>query len=238
MDISNYHLESFVSHFNLLKTWCTKEVYCPIELLSIGTLFRPGPGRNGNTVGTDRAYDEYLLYALLDEPLDTVFRQIDFAEPSSSDCAFWKEALDWFELGTLFDDSDLCYLYCSFILSSHNDKELLDEINKLEQYFQNQCPNNSLNFMKPSSSGPCYVATAVYGSYDCPEVWTLRRFRDYQLDKTRPGQLFIRCYYAVSPTLVRYFGTKSIIVGFFRKLLDRFVLHLKKKGFKDTPYQD
>ena len=28
------------------------------------------------------------------------------------------------------------------------------------------------------SSGPCYVATAVYGSYDCPEVWTLRRFRD------------------------------------------------------------
>lgn len=25
----------------------------------------------------------------------------------------------------------------------------------------------------------CYVATCVYGSYDCPEVWTLRRFRDY-----------------------------------------------------------
>ena len=29
------------------------------------------------------------------------------------------------------------------------------------------------------SNGACYVATAVYGSYDCPEVWTLRRFRDY-----------------------------------------------------------
>ena len=27
-----------------------------------------------------------------------------------------------------------------------------------------------------SSSGGCYVATAVYGSYDCPQVWTLRRF--------------------------------------------------------------
>src|SRR5699024_12626084 len=26
----------------------------------------------------------------------------------------------------------------------------------------------------PQSSGGCYVATAVYGSYDCPEVWTLR----------------------------------------------------------------
>lgn len=24
----------------------------------------------------------------------------------------------------------------------------------------------------------CYVATAVYHSYNCPQVWTLRRFRD------------------------------------------------------------
>lgn len=27
----------------------------------------------------------------------------------------------------------------------------------------------------------CYVATCVYGSYDCPQVWTLRRYRDYKL---------------------------------------------------------
>ena len=25
--------------------------------------------------------------------------------------------------------------------------------------------------------GACYIATAVYGSYDCPQVWVLRRFR-------------------------------------------------------------
>ncbi len=30
----------------------------------------------------------------------------------------------------------------------------------------------------------CYIATCVYGSYDCPQVWTLRRFRDYTLDET------------------------------------------------------
>ena len=30
----------------------------------------------------------------------------------------------------------------------------------------------------------CYVATSVYGSYDCPEVWTLRRFRDEVLADT------------------------------------------------------
>lgn len=35
----------------------------------------------------------------------------------------------------------------------------------------------------------CYVATAVYGSYDCPEVWTLRRFRDERLAQTWNGRL-------------------------------------------------
>ena len=30
----------------------------------------------------------------------------------------------------------------------------------------------------------CYIATCVYGSYDCPQVWTLRRFRTACLAKT------------------------------------------------------
>ena len=52
----------------------------------------------------------------------------------------------------------------------------------------------------------CYVATAVYGSYDCPQVWTLRRFRDNTLAESWYGRAFNRTYYAVSPTLVRWFG--------------------------------
>lgn len=52
----------------------------------------------------------------------------------------------------------------------------------------------------------CYIATAVYGSYDCPQVWTLRRFRDYTLAKTWYGRAFIKTYYAISPTLVKWFG--------------------------------
>ena len=43
--------------------------------------------------------------------------------------------------------------------------------------------------------GGCYVATAVYGSYDCPEVWTLRRYRDYSLAETWYGRAFIKLYY-------------------------------------------
>ena len=54
---------------------------------------------------------------------------------------------------------------------------------------------------KNNNSG-CYIATCVYGSYDCPQVWTLRRFRDYTLDETWYGRLFIKCYYVISPRLL------------------------------------
>lgn len=46
-----------------------------------------------------------------------------------------------------------------------------------------------------TNMGGCYVATAVYGSYDCPQVWTLRRFRDYTLAETWYGRAFI-CVFA------------------------------------------
>ena len=52
----------------------------------------------------------------------------------------------------------------------------------------------------------CYIATSVYGSYDCPEVWALRRFRDDTLEKTFLGRGFITLYYSISPTLVKIFG--------------------------------
>lgn len=84
----------------------------------------------------------------------------------------------------------------------------------------------------------CYIATAVYGSYDCPEVWTLRRFRDNTLDRTWYGRAFIRTYYAVSPTLVRWFGKDSWFQALFRPMLDRLVDRLRQDGVEDTAYQD
>lgn len=76
----------------------------------------------------------------------------------------------------------------------------------------------------------CYIATAVYGSYDCPEVWTLRRFRDNTLDRTWYGRAFIHTYYAVSPTLVRWFGKDSWFQALFHPMLDRLVARLRQSG--------
>jgi hypothetical protein len=89
-----------------------------------------------------------------------------------------------------------------------------------------------------SSSGGCYVATAVYGSYDCNEVWVLRRFRDNCLDKTWFGRLFIKTYYAISPTIVKIFGKSKLFNKTWKFVLDKMVNRLKNKGYEETPYKD
>ena len=86
--------------------------------------------------------------------------------------------------------------------------------------------------------GGCYVATAVYGSYNSPEVWTLRHFRDDVLGQTWYGRLFIKTYYTISPTLVKTFGETEWFQNFWRSRLDNMVVDLQEAGFGSTPYQD
>ena len=90
----------------------------------------------------------------------------------------------------------------------------------------------------PTTPGGCYVATAVYGSYDCPEVWTLRRFRDFTLSESWYGRAFIKTYYAISPTLVKWFGQSAWFKNLLHKPLNSLVNKLQKKGVENTPYKD
>lgn len=90
----------------------------------------------------------------------------------------------------------------------------------------------------PSRSGGCYIATAVYGSYDCPEVWTLRRFRDDALARTLCGRILIRTYYTLSPALVRRCGNMKWFKKMWKAPLDKLVQKLQEKGYKSTPYHD
>ena len=88
------------------------------------------------------------------------------------------------------------------------------------------------------NTGGCYVATAVYGSYDCPQVWTLRRYRDCTLAETWYSRAFIHTYYAISPTLVKWFGHTEWFKKMWKGKLDRMVANLKADGVEDTPYED
>ena len=89
-----------------------------------------------------------------------------------------------------------------------------------------------------TKSGGCYVATAVYGSYDCPQVWTLRRYRDYTLAESWYGRAFIHTYYTISPTLVKWFGKTEWFKNLWKPKLDRMVERLNSNGVEDTPYSD
>jgi len=103
--------------------------------------------------------------------------------------------------------------------------------------------NDAVAWLAPALGGKakkkgCYVATCVYGSYDCPEVWTLRRFRDDTLATTWYGRAFIRLYYAVSPTAVKLFGETKWFRGFWKKHLDKLVAKLQSEGVESTRYSD
>ena len=91
---------------------------------------------------------------------------------------------------------------------------------------------------KGRKNGGCYVATCVYGSYDCPQVWTLRRYRDQTLAETWYGRAFIKVYYFVSPTLVKWFGNTKWFKRMVTPMLDKMVLSLNEKGVEDTAYED
>lgn len=79
-----------------------------------------------------------------------------------------------------------------------------------------------------SDGGGCYIATAVYGSYDAPEVLTLRSFRDQVLQKHCLGRWFIKAYYFLSPPITKRLKNARRINNLVRAALDRLVIRLSK----------
>lgn len=117
-------------------------------------------------------------------------------------------------------------------------KSTYAEIQKIEPNFQMpQLPEQNGEVSRANSGG-CYIATAVYGSYDCPQVWTLRRYRDYTLAETWYGRAFVRTYYAISPTVVKWFGNTTWFKRMWRGKLDNMVQKLNDRGVENTPYAD
>ena len=103
---------------------------------------------------------------------------------------------------------------------------------------QNYLTNLPDKYIEHTDKKGCYVATAVYGSYDCPEVWTLRRFRDEFLNKRRLGRLLVKIYYKISPRLILTFGSIKLIKNINRKILDKIVRKLNGRGYVNSKYID
>lgn len=158
--------------------------------------------------------------------------------------------------GFQFANFEKAVYYAKQISDDDTVAEILGEIPNAKQQYENwkstqspQQPSGKSPGASPThtptspnsgnkTSGGCYVATSVYGSYDCPEVWTLRRFRDYSLATTWYGRIFVYAYYAISPTIVKWFGKTEWFNRFWKHKLDRFVKSLNDIGVANTPYND
>lgn len=78
----------------------------------------------------------------------------------------------------------------------------------------------------------CYIATAVYGSYEAPEVQVLRKFRDEVLQNSFFGRLFISTYYKFSPPVAERLKDAKRSNHIVKSLLDRWVERLRNtRGF-------
>jgi DNA-directed RNA polymerase subunit RPC12/RpoP len=151
----------------------------------------------------------------------------------------------------LFDDIRVEALDCSIVLYADTLCDVKNEVREedFELYKEDfelikkykpdfEWPIKICETPSVSNESGCYVATSIYGSYDCPQVWTLRRFRDNTLENYWAGRTFIKTYYAISPTLVKWFGESSIFKCVLTPILDRMVRLLKDKGVSDKPYND
>jgi cold shock CspA family protein len=74
----------------------------------------------------------------------------------------------------------------------------------------------------------CFIATAVYGDYDHPNVRSLRHFRDEQLKKSGLGRSFIAFYYKKSPALAEKLKVMPRVAALVKVVLNTFVFIYNK----------
>lgn len=218
------------SVFNLIEEFvpCEEEAGCIAQIFTrtesiASMLYRSARNHYEKFKDTNGASFDYLnkceaIYLLLCNLGDQLEKRFIDNPAIGNMCAtVWKHAIDIRKTCTFY--------------SEESKQQILLYAEKVKKYDSSY---EGIQF----KNGGCYVATCVYGSYDCPEVWTLRRFRDYSLDETWYGRAFIRTYYAISPTIVKWFGETEWFKKLWKGKLDKFVRKLNKKGYENTKYND
>jgi len=82
-----------------------------------------------------------------------------------------------------------------------------------------------------SKSGGCFIATAVYGSGNNPEVLVLKSFRDNVLLPLRIGRALVYLYYIFSPPISRLLSTHLWLRNMVRKTVVQPIVDLVRAKF-------
>lgn len=80
----------------------------------------------------------------------------------------------------------------------------------------------------------CFIATAVYNDYNHPLVIELRKFRDEVLESYLLGNIFIKIYYFLSPSIASIISKNFILKYLTKKILlqplVRIIINIKSKN--------
>ncbi len=169
---------------------------------------------------TNNIYAVIELVYYLGDRLDIIFGTDKDANTLS--VTAWKQAITWHNSNVK-----------QFSNKENHKNIIFFYINKVKKY--DAFYTATVPVVKTSG---CYIATAVYGSYDCPQVWALRRYRDYALTRTWYGRIFIHTYYVISPTIVKCFGHTKWFKKIWKCKLDQMVKKLQDQGVEASPYKD
>lgn len=105
-------------------------------------------------------------------------------------------------------NAEECY---QIIMGKRIDKYGIPELYSVNRHTQQQ------------STGGCFIATAVFGDYDHPQVIKLRDFRDNKLSNSILGRWFIKKYYILSPSIAQKMINRPGIRNITRMFLNRFI---------------
>lgn len=84
--------------------------------------------------------------------------------------------------------------------------------------------------VKEGNAGGCFIATAIYGSYESREVIALRRFRDETMLTSELGKRVVGIYYFISPPIARLLCRRYALNRVFKTfILDPIVTTITKK---------
>ena len=111
-----------------------------------------------------------------------------------------------------------------------------DDLGNVSSTNQNKTGKDSISVpetnLPNNDSGSCFIATAVYGSYNSEEVIILRMFRDEVLLKNSFGRIFINIYYMFGPYWAKKIVKHQNVTRFVKWSLNEFVKLLENKRVK------
>jgi tetratricopeptide (TPR) repeat protein len=148
-----------------------------------------------------------------------------------------EEAFKWFKLAADNGDADAQYEVAEFYYMGRvekNWKEAARYCRMAAEQGHEKAMSKLDGFeagerIAERGGGGCYIATMVYGSYDAPEVMIFRRFRDEVLKKSVVGRIFIRVYYATSPSFVKIFKNSKVVNNMIKAVLDKVLEKIEKE---------